>query len=106
MADIVSPTKDGLAWSLPWNAGWVTAVSWAGPDRIVAGNQDGDVLLWELPVKLGGLAPAPVRRLEGHTNQVTALAATPDGRWVISSSYDRTVRLWDLNAMPTGKATV
>jgi tRNA A-37 threonylcarbamoyl transferase component Bud32 len=37
-----------------------------------------------------------VFRLEGHDRDVTALAVTPDGRWAVTGSEDRTVRLWDL----------
>lgn len=39
-----------------------------------------------------------LRVLEGHTNPVTAVALTPDGRRTVSGSEDRTLRLWDLNS--------
>jgi WD40 repeat protein len=35
--------------------------------------------------------------LRGHTDSVTAVALTPDGRRVVSGSWDLTLRVWDLN---------
>src|SRR5262249_20181860 len=34
--------------------------------------------------------------LNGHTGNVTACAIAPDGRRAVSTSWDRTVRIWDL----------
>jgi WD40 repeat protein len=34
--------------------------------------------------------------LGGHTDQVRGVAVTPDGRMVISSSHDKTLKVWDL----------
>jgi hypothetical protein len=36
-------------------------------------------------------------RLDGHKHQVHALAFDPQSRWLVSTSLDRTVRLWQLN---------
>ena len=35
------------------------------------------------------------KKLYGHWGDVQALAYTPDGRFLISTSDDRTVRVWD-----------
>jgi WD40 repeat protein len=44
----------------------------------------------------------PVDTLEGHRSYVTDLQFTPDGKRLISSSTDQTIRLWD---WPEGRAT-
>ena len=74
-------TKPSQAWNLQWDADWVTAVTFLGSSRrVAAGNNLGQILLWELPDKPGGDAPKPVARLDGHTNVISRLAATPDGK--------------------------
>ncbi|KAJ3294723.1 hypothetical protein HK104_003329 [Borealophlyctis nickersoniae] len=40
-----------------------------------------------------------VREFWGHRNRITDITFSPDGRWLISSSMDATIRTWDL---PTG----
>jgi WD40 repeat protein len=37
----------------------------------------------------------PAYRLAGHDNEITRLLTTPDGRTVISASFDRTIKYWD-----------
>ncbi|KAM3163906.1 U3 small nucleolar RNA-associated protein 21 [Lachancea thermotolerans] len=40
-----------------------------------------------------------VRQLWGHSNRVSSFDFSPDGRWIVSTSLDSTIRTWDL---PTG----
>ncbi|KAG0677697.1 hypothetical protein C6P40_000714 [Pichia californica] len=40
-----------------------------------------------------------VRQLFGHTNRITSMDFSNDGRWLITASLDSTIRTWDL---PTG----
>jgi WD40 repeat protein len=107
MTPTVDFTKATQAWTLPWDADWVTAVCFlGGTRRVAAGNNLGEVLLWDLPERSGAPAPSPVRKLEGHTNVITRLLASPDGRWLISSSNDHTIRYWDMQAEAKGNSTI
>jgi WD40 repeat protein len=36
-----------------------------------------------------------LRVIKGHTDTVTALAYSPDGKFLISGSKDQTIRIWD-----------
>ena len=49
---------------------------------------DFSVRVWELAT--GKLEAT----LKGHTNYIKSLAITPDGRKIVSGSFDRTVRVW------------
>ena len=58
--------------------------------RALSGSDDRTLRLWDL--KSG----RELRRLEGHSLAVTAVAVLPDGRRALSGSHDGTLRLWDL----------
>jgi WD40 repeat protein len=45
-------------------------------------------------------ATAEVRRFVGHSSQVNSISFSPDGKFLVSSSMDKSVRLWDVE---TGK---
>ena len=111
-----NPTKAKLTYQLTFEGSWPTAVAFLGSGRrVAAANQLGHIYLWDLPEtppewkaepKKERQAPnlAPVRRLDGHQNEITRLLVTPDGKHLISASLDRTVRIWPIDAPAAGKA--
>jgi WD40 repeat protein len=61
---------------------------------LVTGGADGVIRCWEVP------SGREVRRLQGHTGWVIALALSPDGRMLASGGgpWDCSLRLWDLGS--------
>jgi WD40 repeat protein/energy-coupling factor transporter ATP-binding protein EcfA2 len=39
--------------------------------------------------------PQPVARLEGHSGHVLHAVFSPDGRWIVTASSDKTARVWN-----------
>jgi WD40 repeat protein len=77
--------------TLDGHAGGVTAISFAGPDRLASVGGDKLVKVWTL-------ADGTARDLPGHTSAGLAVAAAD--KLVASGAADKTVRGWDAS---TGK---
>jgi WD40 repeat protein/serine/threonine protein kinase len=120
---IVTASQDGtvIVWSVATaeagpaftgHQGPVYAATFA-PDgkQVVSGGYDHRVLVWrpdeieplDAAKLVGGeAATAPrYRTFDGHTSAVRSVSLAPDGRQVVTSSHDNSVRVWEL---ATGKA--
>ena len=62
---------------------------WSHSDFLLSSSMDKTVRLWD--VESGAQ-----RKFEGHTNYISSVAFSPDGKMVVSGSD--TVRLWHLYA--------
>eukprot|EP00051_Salpingoeca_urceolata_P011933 m.148376 g.148376 ORF g.148376 m.148376 type:complete len:572 (-) comp17312_c0_seq1:271-1986(-) len=89
----------GSACELKGHSGAVHCVKFAPPsvaagqrDLVASGSIDSTVRLWN------AVEQTHVATLEAHTSNVSDVAWTPDGRQLASGSFDRTVRLHDVEA--------
>jgi WD40 repeat protein len=59
---------------------------------VTSGSQDRTVKLWDVAT---GVA---IRTFVGHSNTITSIEFSSDGKSILSGSYDTTFRLWDAAA--------
>ncbi len=76
-----------------------TAIATQPDGPILATASQNAIQLWNLKTQ------QRLQTLTGHTNWITAIAFSPDGKTLASSSLDRTIKLWNI---PSGilKATI
>jgi WD40 repeat protein len=108
---ILSASDDGTLklWDLqralevqiePAHGGIVHAVAFS-PDgkRAISASGDGTLKIWGELAGAAGAGPEGIqveRTLEGHEDSVIGVAIAPDGKRAISTSFDQTLKVWDL----------
>uniref|UniRef100_A0A8C7AA37 Coronin n=1 Tax=Neovison vison TaxID=452646 RepID=A0A8C7AA37_NEOVI len=84
------------------NGAAVTDLAWDpfDPCRLAVGGEDARIRLWRVPPEgLQGVLTTPEAVLTGHTEKIYSLRFHPLAADVLaSSSYDLTIRIWDLQA--------
>eukprot|EP00747_Dinoflagellata_sp_TGD_P124552 gnl/TRDRNA2_/TRDRNA2_174016_c0_seq7.p1 gnl/TRDRNA2_/TRDRNA2_174016_c0~~gnl/TRDRNA2_/TRDRNA2_174016_c0_seq7.p1 ORF type:complete len:313 (+),score=65.09 gnl/TRDRNA2_/TRDRNA2_174016_c0_seq7:54-992(+) len=84
--------------SLSGHRGWVTAIAstYEQSNLIVSSSRDKHLMVWELTPDGESVGYAR-RSLHGHGETVQDVTLSADGQFALSGSWDKTMRLWDLN---------
>jgi len=83
--------------------GWVTAIATANDqhgEKLVSSSRDKSLIVWSLNRDEPSYG-LPKKRLTGHNSFVQDVAVSSDGQFALSASWDKTLRLWDLNSGTT-----
>jgi WD40 repeat protein len=86
--------KVGRAWSVAFTPDGQLGVTGGGNVLERTGKIEASLRLWDL--KTG----KEIREFNGHIGDIRAVAVSPDGKQLLSGSWDGTTRLWDIG---TGK---
>eukprot|EP00276_Gloeochaete_wittrockiana_P020906 CAMPEP_0184347786 /NCGR_PEP_ID=MMETSP1089-20130417/22356_1 /TAXON_ID=38269 ORGANISM="Gloeochaete wittrockiana, Strain SAG46.84" /NCGR_SAMPLE_ID=MMETSP1089 /ASSEMBLY_ACC=CAM_ASM_000445 /LENGTH=331 /DNA_ID=CAMNT_0026679099 /DNA_START=35 /DNA_END=1030 /DNA_ORIENTATION=+ len=85
---------------LKGHSGWVSSIATStegSETQVVTGSRDKTIIVWRLGQVDEYLAGVPVKVLEGHDHFVQEVALSSDGQYALSCSWDKTMRLWDIN---------
>jgi len=74
-----------------------TAALSGGRELLASASDDFTLFLWD-PTS----TKKPIERMTGHHQPINVVSYSPDGRWIASASFDKSVKLWSGS---TGKFT-
>ena len=98
-----------LRGKLSGHSDWVTCMAIGQTpdtaDVLVSGSRDKTLMIWKLDracddknVTKYGMAH---KSLTGHNHFISDISLSQEGNFLISSSWDKTLRLWDMKKLKT-----
>lgn len=111
-------SKFKLLGNLEGHNDWVTCITTGHPLKendesqvLVSGSRDKTLMVWKLTgdadagdeTEQNRLYGVPLKSLTGHNHFVSDIALSLDNQFALSSSWDKTLRLWDLRAGKTSR---
>jgi WD40 repeat protein len=61
------------------------------------------VLLALLLVGIAGCGGQETLTLKGHSDAVASVSFSPDGKRIVSGSWDDTLKVWDISSLDTSR---
>eukprot|EP00928_Gymnodinium_smaydae_P058294 TRINITY_DN414_c0_g2_i1.p1 TRINITY_DN414_c0_g2~~TRINITY_DN414_c0_g2_i1.p1 ORF type:complete len:313 (-),score=52.12 TRINITY_DN414_c0_g2_i1:40-978(-) len=88
--------------TLSGHRNWVTSIAttYEQSNLIVSASRDKKLMIWELTPDGENVGYAR-KLLSGHGEPVVSTVLSSDGQFALSGSWDKTMRLWDLNTGST-----
>jgi len=88
--------------SLVGHRDWVTSIAttYEQSNVVVTSSRDKKIFVWELTPEEEQVGYAR-KSMNGHSEPVAEVVLSSDGQFALSGSWDRTMRLWDLNTAST-----
>ena len=62
-----------------------------GSYTLISGSEDKTIKIWNISDR-----PKLIKTLTGHTDSVTTVVVSPDGKLIASAGYDNTIKLWTI----------
>lgn len=87
-----------LRGTLEGHRGWVTSLSTSAgqPNLLLSASRDKTMISWKLTGEDQQFG-VPVRSFHGHNHIVEDCTLTADGAYAVSSSWDKTLKLWQVS---------